>query len=165
VWANNNLQARTEKSSQKTKKRIDNAKMKIKRGHYIYPTLILSLLILVLSCKRGDINEIKDENFTSFYQRFHSDSAFQMKRIIFPLPGVNTDDMTVDDSIYYWNVEKWEVHKFPNIKANDFKVDNMMSENTVVEKIYKDDSGFFIERKFELLNCKWILTYYANINL
>lgn len=44
---------------------------------------------------------LKKEKFDEFYKRFYSDSNFQISRILFPLPGANSDviygDAVVED--------------------------------------------------------------------
>lgn len=134
---------------------------------FIWLTLLFSFLYLLPSCKEDKTvkGKMYIENFSSFYQKFHTDSSFQMERIVFPLPGINTDDMTVEDTIYYWHAIEWEMHKPLNLDGTDFKVETRESEKEVIEKLYMDDSGFIIERKFELIDGRWFLTFFSNVNL
>lgn len=132
-------------------------------GTYI---VICTLLAVVFStsCKNQSAKSI-GESFENFYSRFHSDSIFQLERIRFPLPGINTDEMAMDDTIYYWEVENWEMHHDMNLDTTDFIVEKNISDSLAIEKIYQENSGFMIERTFKKLDGRWYLVYYKDVNL
>ena len=111
------------------------------------------------------IDENRGEQFESFYSKFHSDSLFQLDRIAFPLPGISTDDMDVDDTTqYYWKKEDWVIHR--NIESNLFEVELTKSDTLVVERLSSEAyPGWILERRFCLVNGEWFLIYYENINL
>lgn len=133
--------------------------------------IIFIVIILTFSCRETLKTEQEDkgqelnesENFYNFYKNFHQDSLFQMSRISFPLPGINTDEMTVEDTTYYWHQHKWIMHH--EVNESQFKIERDVSDILVTEKILTEDPGFFIERKFESIDGKWFLTYYASVNL
>lgn len=123
----------------------------------ILPFLLLS--ILLVSCKninnsRKDAEEI--ESFQSFREKFYSDTAFQKDRILFPLPGINSDDMDIDDSIYFWEKDKW---KF----LSDFSLiyginkETTKSDTSILEKMYLPESGFIVNTEFILKTDEWFL--------
>lgn len=105
------------------------------------------------------------ESFEHFFSKFHSDSLFQMERIRFPLPGINTDEMAMDDTIYYWEAENWKMHHDVNLDTTDFIVERNISDSLTVEKIYEENTGFIIERTFEKIDGRWYLVYYKDVNL
>src|SRR5690606_30502836 len=106
-----------------------------------------------------------DEPFDKFYVQFHADSAFQFERIFFPLPGINTDEMGTDDREYHWKAEDWELHYDMNLDTTEFIVEKNISDSLAIEKIYKENTGFSVERTFKKIDGKWFLVYYKDINL
>ena len=121
---------------------------------------------LIVSCKsQSSQQKIVDEQFENFYHRFHLDSAFQISRIHFPLPGIKADDMQMEDTAYYWKKEDWEVHRDMNLDTTDFIVEKDISDSLAHEKIYKENSGFIVERTFRKIEGLWYLVFYKDINL
>lgn len=120
----------------------------------------------LLSCKnQGGNKTLKDEPFDSFYVQFHADSVFQMERIKFPLPGINTDEMGTDNSEYVWEAEDWEMHYDMNLDTTEFIIEKNITDSLAIEKIYKENTGFSVERTFKKLDGKWFLVYYKDVNL
>lgn len=122
------------------------------------------------SAKRTSHNQNKDthtnvENFANFYDRFLSDSLFQISRIKFPLPGINTEEMTLDDSVYYWKKEEWVLHEKTEIDTTVFNVRRTVTDTLAVEEIFLEDSGFLIRSEFRPIDGRWYLTYYVDSNL
>ncbi|MCR6642160.1 MAG: DUF4348 domain-containing protein [Sporocytophaga sp.] len=107
------------------------------------------------------------EYFDSFSKRFYSDSLFQMSRIKFPLPGINTDDMDINDnSPYYWQKNKWKMLKAEGDDLTGFKIDLSKTDFTVTETItHPEYPGMIIESVFTLIKGKWYLTRYKDVNL
>lgn len=125
----------------------------------VFVRILLIASILCLSdCKVRK----EEENFETFYQKFHSDSSFQYDRIKFPLRGINTDSSD-DTTGYYWGRENWVLHRLAD--PSKVKVVAAKSDTLVREKITTDDPGFYFEREFRRIEGKWYLTYYADINL
>lgn len=121
---------------------------------------------LLLSCKNQEANKtVKEESFDRFYAQFHADSLFQMQRIIFPLPGINTDEMGSDESEYLWEEEDWEMHYDMNLDTTEFIIEKNITDSLAIEKIYKENTGFSVERTFKKLNGKWFLVSYKDVNL
>lgn len=121
---------------------------------------------LLLSCKNQMSKSQRiDESFDQFFDRFHADSAFQMSRIQFPLPGLDTDKMEMEDTVYHWTPDKWELHHDFNLDTTDYIVEKNISDSLAVEKIYLENSGFIVERTFKKIDGMWFLVYFKNINL
>ncbi len=128
--------------------------------------VFLTLNLVFVSCKNQLAKSIPaDEPFDVFFDRFHADSIFQMSRIQFPLPGVNTDHMQMEDTVYHWTESNWELHHDFNLDTTDFIVEKNILDSLVVEKIYLENSGFIVERTFKKLEGLWFLVYFKNINL
>ena len=132
--------------------------------------LILMILSICLftSCgifkkgsKQADEHEI--ENFDSFYDRFHQDADFQMKRLRFPLGGASIDG----DGEKEWTKENWHLMKVRIYDINDpsYKVDYEKTATSFYQKFWAEDAGFFAEYRFELIKGRWYLTYAKDVNL
>jgi len=104
----------------------------------------------------------KVENFDKFYDRFHTDSAFQMSRIKFPLGG---GYHTVDNSTK-WTAENWHLMttRVYDIDKNKYKATYSKTETTFTQKIWIDSAGLFVECRFELVDGKWFLVYMNDEN-
>ena len=111
------------------------------------------------------------ENFDEFLIRFYSDPDFQKSRIAQPLEGKilewhETEDMEVVTST--WQEGEPEIiSDYEAIKSEieNVKHDISKTENSVIEKIYIENSGFFMDREFRLIDGKWYLCKYDISNL
>ena len=132
---------------------------------------ILFLISLFMSCQTRDTPEggsnekkVKErERFDVFYKEFHKDSLFQISRIKFPLPGINTDDMEVEDTTYFWKKEEWSMHHM--VDTTLFFKKTSISDSIVEEEITSEDPGVYIKRKFQYTQGKWYLVLYEDVNL
>ena len=76
----------------------------------IKPTLNLVLLFVlilqIIACTdtHPTIDKNGRENFLSFYEKFGTDSLFQMRRIEFPMIGTNPNG---SDERFFWTEENW----------------------------------------------------------
>lgn len=109
------------------------------------------------------------ERFEEFYEKFHSDSSFQMSRIKFPLKGYNYDETyspisEIDFSNYEWQRDEWDIHSKP-IESDSLKVEFIVEKGKVEEVITIPNSGTEIVRRFSLMNGKWFLVFYGNQTL
>ena len=104
----------------------------------------------------------KVENFDKFYDRFHTDSAFQMSRIKFPLGG---GYHTVDNSTK-WTAENWHLMttRVYDVDKNKYKATYSKTETTFTQKVWIDSAGLFVECRFELVDGKWFLVYMNDEN-
>ena len=119
--------------------------------------------------------QVLDENFDTFYKKFYSDSLFQISRITFPMKGINSDEYDPDlgdkNPPYFWKKKDWNfLHTLDQNIVKDkheYGVDvykKVIKHNTnsfVVEKIYREESGYSEERWFKKANGKWFLIYYS----
>lgn len=108
------------------------------------------------------------ENFDSFYDKFVSDSLFQLSRIKFPLEGQNIDESEMENWNHEdWNRDNWQLMKTKiyDVDTTQFKVDYKKEDKQFNGKIWIDNSGFDMEFKFELIENKWFLVYFLNQNL
>lgn len=106
------------------------------------------------------------EDFEVFYEKFHTDSAFQMEHIIFPLEGharMMENQIEIINPIT-WEENDWTLHQPFNDYGGTFTRKYIMTDDVVIEKI-NDKSGFFkMERRFAKLGDDWTLIYYGANN-
>ena len=143
--------------------------------------ILISILFIsfIIACKSNPqpSTNVSFEDFEEFYNKFYSDSIFQLSRIIFPLPGYNSDieseipdDFAESSGIkkkeeYFWEKEGWQFIK--TIDNDTLIVKNFIKTDTIViEDLIIPNSGFQIERKFKISDDKqWYLVYYLYQNL
>ena len=103
------------------------------------------------------------EDFDKFYDRFHTDSAFQMSRVKFPLKGASTN---LDKSTP-WTPQNWQMlrTRIYDVDKNQYKVKYSKTETSFIQKVWVDGAGFYNECRFELINGKWFLVYMSDENL
>ena len=158
--------------------------MKIRNQSYrqlIYVALLSISSILFVKChnKKPSTNTNKDttvetssntigkEEFDAFYSKFIRDSVFQTGRIVFPLPGINTDEMEVEDTVYYWQKANWKMYEgIPsNVDTTEFKINKVRIDSIAVDEVALKDASFGVKYVFKLKKGKWYLARYENINL
>jgi hypothetical protein len=137
--------------------------------------LITLLFSCSLSCKNQNSNksveiiqgEETDNDFESFYKKFYSDTAFQKTRIVLPLAGEilewEEDSVIKDD----WTSRKIYVTSYDTILKYQQNARLILEKTNgiCVEKIFIENSGFQMERKFVLNGSKWFLMEYKISNL
>ncbi|MEQ8473386.1 MAG: hypothetical protein RIC35_19470 [Marinoscillum sp.] len=121
------------------------------------------LLTLAVSCSKKISTSKVAESFDEFYDRFHEDVDFQLKRIKFPLEG---EYVSIEGG-EPWTKADWEPHleKVTDISDPDYDTEIIRKEKEVIDKVELRDSGFSIERRFELIEGSWYLVYYQTVNL
>jgi hypothetical protein len=143
---------------------------------------LIFIFLGLFSCERVNDKKIENgknsdtvlqdstlENWDSFYDKFHKDTAFQMERIQFPLPGFDVDADNVIDSDeknrnFYWKKKDWIFMHLPTLDST-YNVDKKISIYEYEENISIPNSGFYTIRKFKISNKKWYLIYYGNQSL
>lgn len=121
-----------------------------------------SLALMTLACtgtKKASLGQ--QEDFQSFYQRFHSDSLFQADRLRLPIQGYKIEGQ----SIKRWSQANWLMHKNGKgqIDENIYDIKQTILNNRVYEQITIPNSTFLMERHFENEKGKWMLTYCLEI--
>ena len=133
------------------------------------------LLILLTGCNSTsnssssgvDETEVMEDpnNFLDFYQKFHTDSAFQMEHIVFPLEGVPsvTDPVYDGKSKYYWQKEDWLLHRPIDTGTGEFRREFDIGDILITERIL-NSQNFMLVRRFYFNGTAWNLIYYADLN-
>ncbi|MDD2564576.1 MAG: hypothetical protein PHU27_10215 [Salinivirgaceae bacterium] len=128
---------------------------------------LFAIATLFTNCKTREksqnTNNTRVENFDQFYNRFHSDSLFQISRIKIPLKGAIIDG----EGTRVWTKSNWHLMKVKiyDLDTAVYKVEYKKHEHTFTEKFWIEDSGFSSEYRFELLKRKWFLVYALESNL
>lgn len=107
------------------------------------------------------------EDFTQFYERFLSDSLYQMQHIQFPLAGMpmDSDSITAQLGNYYWDAATWRMHKPMDFKGTYFKRTIAAPFPNVIQETVQDTvTKYAIMRRFTKMDKEWMLIYYMNMN-
>jgi hypothetical protein len=152
---------------------------KVVLSKILLPLLFFCQILALSECtadtlKKENQQQIEEENFDSFYKKFYADSVFQVSRIIFPLKGFNSDarDPELGDKNppYFWKKNEWSfLSTLDKDMVKDVHEDGVdiyrkvLKRNknlTVIEKIFREESGYSEERQFKKNKGKWFLVYY-----
>ena len=125
--------------------------------------LLITLAIVFLTNCSTPKGVLRSEDFNLFYNRFHSDTVFQLKRIKFPIDGYRVDH----DGETLWNKENWNylTTKVYDVDTTKYSVHYEKLNNSFYQKSWIMNSGFNSEYRFELLKRKWYLVYALDQNL
>lgn len=135
---------------------------------------ILTTLILLISCNQKNSSEVVEsdlpesevtisfpDGFIDYYDRFHTDSSFQMNHIVFPLRSktVTIDSTGTESSEMVYTAENWKMHK-PFQNDDSYTRTHQVIGNMVIEKI-QDNMGLLeIERRWGVIDSTWNLIFY-----
>ena len=109
------------------------------------------------------------DEFMSFYGKFHSDSAYQMAHIAWPLQGVTdekTDSVSVRKVLKTWEPKDWIIHHTMDYdNSTEFtRTFQVIGDVMVIEVIRAKALNFGQERRFfKNENNEWELIYYADL--
>lgn len=107
----------------------------------------LALLVITFCFISASVAQ-QNEDFNTFYEKFHKDTLFQDTRITKSVPLSNGN---------FHNKQKAN-----EMSDSEFIVETKRTATEYTEKIYIQDSGFLIELKFKVINGKWFLVYYLD---
>ena len=140
-----------------------------KKVYFKFLTVLITLLLV--NCNKREINTISNtnkekiiiEDFDKFYDKFHKDSIFQMSRIIFPLDGIKVEY----DGEKKWSKKNWTTlkTKIYDVDTTEFKIEYKKTNDSFYQKFWIEDSGFWGEYRFGLINNKWYMVFAVEQNL
>lgn len=103
-------------------------------------------------------------DFHDFYNRFHSDSLFQMDRIVFPLAGlVQEGDSVLVMVEKQWQANEWKIHKPFDSHGGTFERTFTNFDGIITETIIGNDGMFSLEKRYSKLAKEWHLIYYRGL--
>lgn len=137
-------------------------------------SLLLLLFIIIVACKpvsktnnslseNETVNGLPDD-FLSFYDKFHSDSIYQIEHIVFPLEGVMYDEDN-QKLKKVWSQENWTIHKNFDTYGGTFNRSYTEFGGIISEKIVDNNKISSMERRFSKMGGEWHLIYYDPIHL
>lgn len=140
-----------------------------KRLYIVLPIVIISLILTSCNNKTEQIPVTEPEvpsDFVDFYTVFHTDSAYQMQHILFPLDGRPASaDGQVYDEPYTWDKTSWKLHSFDHFDPDQYTVRRKVTDSTLVTEFIIDRaSGYGIKRRFAKFSDEWYLIYYDAMN-
>lgn len=134
---------------------------------------LFSLLALVASnCKnkpqalqQSKAEEELPKDFRAFYQQFHTDSAYQMAHIEWPLKGETGigQDTVAKRQLTEWTPENWRMMRMPDVSMSTLKrTFETVGDVMVVERMSYPMVGLGYERQFyKEEDGAWRLIFYA----
>ncbi len=103
-------------------------------------------------------------DFSSFYQQFHTDTAFQLTHIVFPLKGLRGDNVLDSNGIALpWVKETWKLHKRIENMRDYQQTFDVLSDDLIVETIEERDAPIAMQRRFARMSDGWHLIFYAEM--
>ena len=107
------------------------------------------------------------KDFMVFYDRFHSDSMYQLEHILFPLEGLppDADSLTANSGNFRWQRADWILHKhFDSMEGNFTQNLIPIGDQMVVEQIRHTQAAYGMQRRFAKMGDEWQLIYYGAMN-
>ena len=145
-------------------------------------SLTLALTSLLFSCQNQSAPSISTaqseaataagvpDDFEAFYQKFLSDSLFQVAHIVWPLHGPQL--VTAADSSasqlepHHWTPEDWVMHHPTDYSDGSCTRElQMLGDVIVLERIRLKAANYGIERRFARQpdTGEWALIYYSSL--
>ncbi len=106
--------------------------------------------------------------FLDFYNRFGTDTAFQVEHIVWPLEGTRPmkDSTDIVPADFRWQRQGWVMHKVYDDADGSFnRTISSLNTSIVVEKIQDQSGAYSMERRFGKLSSGWHLIYYRELGL
>lgn len=105
------------------------------------------------------------DDFIEFYERFHSDTAYQIDHIAFPLQGMrafSSIDSSVDNST--WTMKDWIFHSAIDNLGGEYTIEYTLLTDEMITETISDTMGMnAMQRRFALTSDGWQLIYYVEM--
>jgi hypothetical protein len=135
----------------------------------MFRVLFLLFFVGYISCKSNNKPDLSEEtipaDFLAFYDRFSSDSTFQLESIVFPLEGrpALLDSMDSIPNNFKWQKDEWLLHKQFNDGNGTFSRSFTVFNEIVSEDISEASGQFTMIRRFAKTSDGWKLIYYKEM--
>ncbi|MBL7826070.1 MAG: DUF4348 domain-containing protein [Saprospiraceae bacterium] len=108
------------------------------------------------------------KDFLNFYNTFHTDSAYQIAHIEWPLKGEKAEkqpDGSAKKVLTIWEPETWQMLHMPDLNDPGLKRSyETMSDVLIIEKMQYPMVNYGLERQFfKEENNEWKLIYYSEM--
>jgi hypothetical protein len=138
------------------------------------PVVFIMFLFVLLSCKEKGVQVSGDDvqpgvysspEFLEFYEKFGTDSIFQIEHIVFPLEGEPSrkDILEQIPPDFKWQREDWVIHRKFNDMGGTFERELIDISGIVIENIHDTSGKYTMERRFGKLSSGWHLIYYKEL--
>ncbi len=140
--------------------------------------MLFLLPLFIESCakKKAQTENIPEEleaidtlpdDFLTFYDRFHTDSLYQMDHIIFPLEGLphsTGDGDSIITKRFFWQRPDWKKHNHFTDPSGQFEHwYEVLNERVIEHWVQMKGTDLVIHRRFAKLDDEWFLIYYAGM--
>ena len=104
------------------------------------------------------------DDFHTFYDKYHTDSIFQMNRTIFPLKGLakSLDTTKIAEDIL-WQKDQWILHKPFDNQNGTFERTFTNIGGIITETISANEGLFTLKKRYAKLRGEWHLIYYQEL--
>ena len=94
----------------------------------------------------------QSEEFISFYDKFSTDSTFQMDHTVFPLEGMKAqkDSLDIQNPDFKWQKDDWKLHKPYDDMDGTFSREMLDLNGIVIERISDQSGKYSMERRLEV---------------
>lgn len=142
-----------------------------------YLFLFCSLVFLLSNCKNKSPQPLQQtraeaelpKDFLEFYQKFHTDSTYQMAHIEWPLKGESgvSQDTLAKRQLTEWTPENWHLMHLPDTTMSTLKRSfETVGEVMIIEKMSYPMVGFGYERQFyKEEDGQWRLIFYGETQM
>ncbi len=137
---------------------------------------LLSLSIMLFACKNTPAGQMQKtaeaadlpKDFLAFYQQFHTDTAFQMAHIDWPLKGEKSEmvDSTGEKKVLTeWEPQNWTMFQMPDLSDVGLKRSfETLGDALIIERLQYPMVNYGLERQFfKTDDGEWRLIYYAEM--
>ena len=130
--------------------------------------LLILLSLLLFSCKEK-VAEIPKteipEDFVEFYNKFHTDTLFQVEHIHFPLEGMPAlaPGSDLEGFSFWWERVGWKMHKPFDDNGGTFTRTFSNFAGIITEQISDNSGQFTMMRRFSKMDGEWTLIYYKEM--
>ena len=104
------------------------------------------------------------EDFKVFYNRFHTDTSYQLSRVVFPIKTIVQEGdsvLTVTEKLI--TRDKWTIHKPYDSKGGTFERTFQIQDGIINERITAQEGLFSVEKRYTKLADEWHLIYYQGL--
>lgn len=138
--------------------------------------IVLFLLTSLVACQPKDKTTSKEiskedttvlpEDYISFYEKFHTDSLYQMSHIQWPLQGIQTEerDSNIINGRFYHKQENWLMHKSLSEEMGYSQSTKILADDLLEETMVDSQGQFGMKRRFAKISKEWYLIYYSGLN-
>lgn len=105
-------------------------------------------------------NESLPKDFEDFYNKFQSDTIFQLERTLFPLKGTKVVSDLGKIEEYTYQKDEWVVHRPYDDMNGTFQRSFSTMPSVVEERIVTTQANFSMLRRYGKLSGEWHLIYY-----